>query len=269
MAESRAQRPVLPLPRSLATVDDAVARALSISFWLLGTVLAATLFPIAVVLWATTWPFDRRKVILHAFTNLWGSLYTWLNPVWSVRVRGREHIDPQGTYVMVSNHLSLADIFVVHRLHRHFKWVSKDRNFRIPWIGWNMRLNDYVPLRRGSKQSVQQMFARCREHLRAGSSVMMFPEGTRSTDGRLQPFRPGAFELAKQTGVAVLPIVIQGTFDAIEPRTLRVAPARMRVTVLRAIRDDEVEEMSAHQVGQLARERIAEHLERWPWPPRE
>ena len=133
-----------------------------------------------------TAPFDRRKVVLHRFTCFWASLYTWLNPAWPVRVEGRERIRPDETYVMVSNHLSLLDILVLFRLFRHFKWVSKIENFRVPCIGWNMSMNRYVKLRRGDRASVVQMMQACDTLLAEGNSIMMFPEGTRSPTGRLR-----------------------------------------------------------------------------------
>jgi 1-acyl-sn-glycerol-3-phosphate acyltransferase len=255
-----------PRPVGPATVRGVVAVVLSTLYWLLVAVIAVVLFPVAVILWAITAPFDRRKAILHGLTNVWGSLYTWVNPLWSVRVRGREHIERGRVYVMVANHLSLVDIFAVHRLFRHFKWVSKIEIFSIPFIGWNMRLNGYVPLRRGDKESVVEMFARCREVLVAGSSVMMFPEGTRSKTGVMKEWKPGAFELAKQVGVSVLPIAIQGTERALPAKGVRTGPARMRVTVLPAIGVEAAQGLSIEELRDLARGRVAAFLEAEPWP---
>lgn len=234
-----------------------MARALSVLYWLLVGIVAIGMFALAFVVWAITLPFDRRRVVLHAFTNFWAALYTWFNPVWSVRIRGRHNLEPGRTYVMVSNHLSLVDIFVIHRLFRHFKWISKAENFRMPFIGWNMILNGYIPLRRGDRHSVREMFTLGRKALAAGSSVMVFPEGTRSRTGQLTAFKPGAFELAKQARVGVLPIAIEGTFHALEPRTLAISPARMQVTVLPAIPSDEVEALEVEDLEQRAWERIA------------
>src|SRR5690606_16085028 len=128
---------------------------------------------------------------------------------------GREKIRRGETYVMVANHLSLLDILVLFRLFRHFKWVSKIENFRIPFIGWNMRLNRYIPLRRGDRTSVIQMMAACEETLASGSSIMMFPEGTRSLTGELKEFKTGAFELALKTRRPILPILLAGTANAL------------------------------------------------------
>jgi 1-acyl-sn-glycerol-3-phosphate acyltransferase len=181
-------------------------------------VSSALLFPLAVLIWAVTAPFDRKRVVLHRFTCFWGSLYTWLNPAWPVEVTGREKIRPGVAYVMVANHQSLLDILVLFRLFRHFKWVSKIENFRIPFIGWNMSLNRYIRLRRGDRESVLEMMRACEQTLASGNSIMMFPEGTRSMDGRLRPFKPGAFALAQRMGVPLLPIVLEGTGDALPKR---------------------------------------------------
>lgn len=244
-----------------------MASLLSTLYWLLVAAIALVMFPVALLLWAITAPFDRRRVVLHAFTNVWGAAYTWINPLWSVRVRGREHIEPGQIYVMVANHLSMVDIFAIHRLHRHFKWVSKAEVFEIPCIGWNMHLVGYVPLRRGDPQSVAQMFERCRQVLREGSSVMMFPEGTRSRTGEMKAWKPGAFELAKQADVALLPIAIQGTSTALPAGGLGVARARMRVTVLEPVPVEEVRGSSVEALRERLRERVARFLESEPWPP--
>lgn len=193
-------------------------RVLSIGFWAFVVASSVLLFPGAVLLWSLTAPFGRRRVLLHLYTCFWGSLYTWLNPLWPVTVRGREHVERGATYVMVANHLSLLDILVLFRLFRHFTWVSKAENFRVPLIGWNMRLNAYIPLKRGDRESVTAMLARAEADLRDGISVMIFPEGTRSRDGRLKPFKDGAFQLAATTGLPVLPIVVSGTGDALPAR---------------------------------------------------
>ena len=120
-------------------------------FWAFLTVTSIALFPVAVIVWAITRPFDRRLRILHLFTCFWASLYTWANPAWPVTVIGREKIARDEAYVMVANHLSLLDILVLFRLFTHYKWVSKVENFRVPCIGWNMRLNE-SPLGRAQKE---------------------------------------------------------------------------------------------------------------------
>ncbi len=192
--------------------------ALSTVFWVFLVVTSVSLFPVAALIWLVTAPFDPRKRALHLFTCFWASLYTWANPWWPTSVRHRERLSSNRACVYVANHLSLVDILVLFRLFTHFKWVSKVENFRVPFIGWNMRLNGYVPLLRGDKASVIDMMERCDRLIGGGNSIMMFPEGTRSTTGRMRRFKPGAFELAIRNRVPVQPIVIRGTGDALPKR---------------------------------------------------
>jgi len=195
-----------------------IQRGLSLLFWAFLTLSSLVLFPIAVVIWAVTAPFDRRRVVLHQFTCFWASLYTWFNPLWPVTITGREHMRDDRTYVIVANHRSLLDVLVMFRLFRHFKWVSKIEIFKVPCIGWNMSLNGYVKLRRGDAASIAEMMAACERLLAEGNSIMMFPEGTRSVDGRLRAFKHGAFTLAQRARVALLPVVVTGTSEALPKR---------------------------------------------------
>jgi 1-acyl-sn-glycerol-3-phosphate acyltransferase len=235
-------------------------RLYSTLFWAFLVVTSALLFPVAVLVRAVTAPFDRRRRALHLLTCWWASLYTWVNPLWPVTVEGRERIRPDETYMMVANHLSFLDILVLFRLFRHFTWVSKASNFSVPLIGWNMRLNGYIPLRRGDGASVRAMMAAAEEALRGGSSVMMFPEGTRSRTGALQPFKPGAFELALRAGVPILPIVIAGTRDALPKRGFLLRGRHpITLTVLEPIPPADVAHLDAAALAAHVRRVIAAH----------
>jgi 1-acyl-sn-glycerol-3-phosphate acyltransferase len=234
---------------------------LSLGFWIFLAVSSVVLFPIAVLVWAATAPFDRRLVALHRFTCFWASLYTWLNPAWPVQVVGREKIRPGVAYVMVANHQSLLDILVLFRLFRHFKWVSKIENFRIPFIGWNMSLNRYIKLRRGDRASIASMMRACEQALAGGNSIMMFPEGTRSTDGRLRAFKPGAFALAQRMGVPLLPIVLEGTGDALPKRGFVLQGRHeIRIRVLDEIAHDTFATLELETLVESVRGRFARAL---------
>jgi len=244
-----------------------MSRAVSFVYWSMALLVAVIMFPIAVMILLVTLPFDRRRAVLHQFTCLWASIYTWWSPVWSVSVRGREHIERGKTYVVVANHQSTVDIFSLHRLFWHFKWVAKEAMFKMPLIGWNMHLNRYIPIRRGDRNSVVEMFARCREALGQGSSVVLFPEGTRSQDGNLLPFKPGAFELAREAGMPILPVVIQGTLRALPPYGFTVSRARIRVNVLPAWPVERVQALSVEELTEQIRDQMAAYLVDEPWPP--
>ena len=233
----------------------------SLVFWAFLVGSSLLLFPVGLVLWAMTAPFDRRRRLQHLFTCVWGSLYTWGNPLWRVRVDGRDRIRPDRTYVMVANHQSFLDVLVLYRLFTHFKWVSKAEMFRLPCIGWNMALNDYVRLRRGSPESIAQMMAACERHLANGSSIMIFPEGTRSPDGRLHAFKHGAFTLAQQARVPILPIVMDGTAHALPKHGFVLhGHHAIRVRVLDEIPVEQVMALAPEALIATVHERIAREL---------
>lgn len=203
-------------------------------FWPYIMVSSALLFVGALALFLLTIAFDRRRAILHLYTCAWAYHYVACLPLWSARFSGRERIQSGKTYVLVANHQSMGDILVLFGLFKHYKWVSKRVIFRVPFIGWNMSLNDYVALLRGDPKSIEAMMNECRVHLRAGSSVMMFPEGTRSLDGEMKAFKHGAFTLASELGVELVPIVIDGTRDALPKHGLMLStpwglPVRVHV----------------------------------------
>lgn len=185
--------------------------AFSIVYWLYAALTLALLYAIALVTFLVAYPFDRRRVAVHLFSCAWGYMYVAFNPLWKTRFEGREKLPWRGAAVIVANHLSLLDILVLYGLFRPFKWVSKGELFRVPFVGWNMVLNDYVRVWRGERESVKQMLRHCREHLARGSSIIIFPEGTRSRDGGMLPFKDGAFKLADEAGCPLIPIAIAGS----------------------------------------------------------
>ena len=183
----------------------------SLLYWLYALVTIVALYLAMLPLWALTALFDRRRLLLHLYSCGWGFMYVAFNPLWRTRFEGRARIPWSGPAVLVANHLSLVDILVLYGLFRPFKWVAKAELFKIPFVGWNMALNDYVRVARGERESVKQMMTHCREHLGNGSPIMIFPEGTRSRDGRMLPFKDGAFKLAAEAGCPIIPIAIAGS----------------------------------------------------------
>ncbi|HVW26848.1 MAG TPA: lysophospholipid acyltransferase family protein [Polyangiaceae bacterium] len=191
-------------------------------------------FP-ALVLFAVTAPFDPKRRALHWYTCLWGAHYLAWAPLAGVRVEGREHARAAGPCIFVSNHQSMVDILAVFALRMPFLWVSKIENFYVPFLGWNMWLNNYVPLRRGYLPSIMRMVRTCQRRLKEGHSLCVFPEGTRSPDGNLIRFYPGAFRLAVRNRVPIVPVVIDGTQVILPKKQLFIRPRPVVMRILPAI----------------------------------
>ncbi len=238
-----------------------VNRLIAVVFLLYIGLSSALMFVAALVIWIFTVPFDRRRVALHMFTSFWACLYIWSMPAWRLSLTGRDRLDPRQTYIIVSNHQSQLDILAAFRLFFPFKWVSKAEVFRLPFVGWNMALNGYIRLRRGDRRSVERMMAACQRALRSGSSVYFFPEGTRSASGELKPFKPGAFILAHQMRLPILPVVIHGTREALPKHSLNFhGRHHIRLHVLEPMVPERFRDLDVAQTAELVRQTIASAL---------
>jgi 1-acyl-sn-glycerol-3-phosphate acyltransferase len=183
-------------------------------FWMVFAITAPLVVLSGFFVFAATAIFDRDRRVIHAFICRFVFSYLRLNPLWKVRIEGRERISGRPS-VIVANHQSMADVVACMGLFRQFKFVSKSSLFSLPLVGWMMHLAKYVSLDRGKPRSTQQMLEQCRGWLRRGMPVLLFPEGTYSTDGRLLPFKRGAFLLAIEERVPLVPVMIQGTSDLV------------------------------------------------------
>jgi 1-acyl-sn-glycerol-3-phosphate acyltransferase len=236
-------------------------RLVSFLFFLFVSATSIPFFIIAVLIRVITYPFDKRLRLLHLFTCFWGSLYTWLMPPWRIKVEGRKNIRRNAKYIVVSNHQSQLDILVAFRLFFHFKWVSKIEIFKVPLIGWNMLLNRYVKLKRGDKKSIREMMDVCAERIQEGSSIFMFPEGSRSMDGKVKDFKLGAFRLAKENKIPILPIVVSGTYKALPKYSVNFHGInRIIIKVFNEIPYSIFEKLSVEETAQMVREFIIEKL---------
>ncbi|MCK4853098.1 MAG: 1-acyl-sn-glycerol-3-phosphate acyltransferase [Bacteroidales bacterium] len=221
----------------------------SVLLWTFFLTSSVVMISIDVLIWLVTRWFDRRLVVLHLFSCLWGSLYIWFNPLWRVRVKGRRNIPWRRSCVIVSNHQSMLDILVLYHLFVPYKWVSKKENFRIPIIGWNMRLNDYLEIERGQKNSYERLMNKARKTLGMGSSVMIFPEGTRYSGDHLGPFKVGAFRMAIDNKVNIVPIVMEGTARALPKKgAILKGFTRIDVNVLEPIPFSTFADMSPREL---------------------
>ena len=214
------------LPSSLRTT------LASIWTWtVLGVVLTLAL-PF-IMLWRLIgWPVDRVNYLGGRLFRLAGTVPVWLTPRWQFEVRGKRPDNPRLPYVVVCNHESFADILLLSHLPWEMKWLSKIELMRIPVMGWEMWAARDVGVKRGRATSARDAMAVCRERLAKKVSVMIFPEGTRSPHREFLPFKDGAFRLAVDAGVPILPLALSGTRDAIARHDWRINPAHAVVEIL-------------------------------------
>ncbi len=183
----------------------------SLFVWIFSLTYTIILFPVSFIIWLLLYPFDQERVVMHWWLVIQGCLLTKLIPIWRTSVEGREKALVRTPYIIISNHQSILDILIMNCLLFRFRWISKIENYKVPVLRWYLRMAKYIIVDRGNKESKTGMMEKSAECLRKGISIMMFPEGTRSPDGEIAPFKLGAFQLALMTDKSILPVIVDGT----------------------------------------------------------
>ncbi len=232
-------------------------RAISALVWVTTGVVSLVWVVWLAVLFVFTVPFDPGRYTVGRWFRRAAVVISSINPFWKFRVSGRKISDPRRPYVVVANHESLADIFLGSHLPWEMKWLSKDANFRIPVMGWMMRMAGDIRVRRGDPASRRQALEACRDRLRKRVSVMILPEGTRSGTGELLPFKEGAFRLAIQEQVPVLPLVFVGTSTAAPKGSMVFGHANAEVRVLDPVETEGMTLKDAPALRDRVRDTIA------------
>lgn len=205
----------------------------SMIVWFTALCFMGILFPLTFILWLIVLPFDRQRIITHWVFVYQAVIISSLIPIWKIEVEGRQKAIRGTTYVIIANHQSILDILLIDLLRYRFKWISKIENIRVPVLGWYLRMADYITVDRGNEESKEEMLEKSHQCLKSGISIMIFPEGTRSTDGEIGFYKRGAFQLAIETGVPILPVVIDGTTDILPKHGFKFGSGyRLKIKVL-------------------------------------
>ena len=182
-----------------------------------------------------TYPFDRKGKVIHRYARLWGKVALWANRV-KVKFEGMEHLKEEGPYIFMSNHQGSYDIFaLLGHLPFQFKWLAKKELFSIPFFGWAMAVAGYISIdREGTRETVEAM-NKAAERIRDGMSVVIFPEGSRSPDGTIQPFKKGGFTLAMKAKVPIVPLALTGSREIMPKGRLTASSGEIRIRMGRPI----------------------------------
>ncbi|MEM1269558.1 MAG: lysophospholipid acyltransferase family protein [Bacteroidota bacterium] len=214
--------------------------------------------------------FDRDPVRYRTgrLLRILGSCITRVNPAWSVTIDGYQVENPKHPYVVVSNHLSNADVPVISRLPWDMKWIAKEGLFKMPIVGWVMTWAGDIPVNRRDKRSGVLALQKARWYLERNSSVMFFPEGTRSRTGQLQRFKDGAFTVAIKAGVPILPMVVDGTQDCLPKNDWKFGAApNIRLRILPPVETTGLTAEDVPELKERVRSLIAATLADWRGVP--
>ncbi len=207
---------------------------LSVVYYLFLILLCTVFMILSAAALVLCWPFDKGRRTVHELSRVLVRIFFFVPLRWRQTVIGLEHVDRRKQYVIVLNHNTVIDIPALYYVPLNFRWVSKREVFKTPFFGQYLILHGDICIDRGrAAEAMEQLLRKGKSWIARGASIAVFPEGTRSKDGEIHRFKAGAFSLAKEAGVAILPVVLDGTRTLIRRNlafnwgnriTLRVLP---------------------------------------------
>ena len=223
---------------------------LQVSFW----------FVVSILVLIVTYPFDKSRRWVHECSRCICTILYGVPPFVRRTIDGLENIEKGKPYVMVLNHQSGFDIFAAYKIPLNFRWVSKREVFKVPFMGWLLPIHGDIPIERGNASAAMAKVIRDGKlWLSRGASVAIFPEGTRSKTGEINRFKAGAFNLAAEAKVDVLPIVMTGTNEMIKGWKVNWRN-RVAIRVMPAVKADVVAATDTKELMQQVRESMVAEL---------
>ena len=224
-------------------------------------VICTVMLLLSVVAFVLTVPFDKQRKVVHELSRALVYMFVMVPPMWKRRVEGLEHIEKDKPYVIVINHQSMVDIMMLYLVPMTFRWVSKREVYRIPFIGRFLLLHGDITIdRKQGSKAMRKVMEKGQMWLGRGVSVSMFPEGTRSKDGEIHRFKAGAFALAKEAGVGILPVVMDGSSTMFKPSMMVNWRNEFVIRVLPPVTAEEVAQTDQSELMEQVRERMVDAL---------
>lgn len=228
--------------------------------WLNGFI---ALYSILCCLWGLILSlFDRQGRMIHAYAAVpWARVILRVSGI-RVKATGVENVDPRVPRIYMTNHQSYFDIFaLLAHLPVDFKFILKQELMKIPLFGQAVRQAGYIGIERGDPRKAARSMNEAAERIRSGASVVMFPEGTRSPDGRLLPFKRGGFKLALKSGCDVVPVVIKGGYRIVPKGSFKINPGSLEIVIGRPLATRELGKKDLGLLMEAVRKAMLEHVE--------
>ena len=226
-------------------------------FWIIIILLSLVLGTLSVLARLV----DSSNNLSHRVSSLWGHWLCVLNGI-RVDVEGLEHINPNHAQIFVANHQGFFDIFALNGfLPVQLRWVAKSSLFKIPFVGWSMSASGYIPVERGNRKKSYQAFLATIEKLKGGNSIVIFPEGTRSEDGTIGPFKKGGPLLSVRSGAPLVPVTLLGTGNIIKKGSGVIKPGRIHIVISPPIPSEAIKEDKEENILRTLRDTICKNYE--------
>jgi 1-acyl-sn-glycerol-3-phosphate acyltransferase len=200
---------------------------------------------------------------IHKIANLWAKILLLISNT-KVAVIGTENVLHGKPQIFMANHQSDFDILIVlGHIPGQFRWIAKNELFNIPIFGAAMKTAGYIEIDRNNHEKAMQSMDEAALRIREGKSVMTFPEGTRSRDGEIKPFKQGTFYLAIKSGVPIIPISIIGSGQIMPKRSLKITPGKVKLVIGKAIEVNDYSVENRYELINNVRNTIIKNYDYW------
>ena len=236
---------------------------LSLIFYIYVIIELTIFFILSVLALIVCYPFDKPRRVVHELSRAICMCFWYVPLTWRRNIKGLENIDKSKSYVIVINHNSMADIISLYFVPLNFRWVSKREVFRIPYIGQLLSIHGDIAIDRSKgADSMRKVTEQGKMWIGRGVSIAMFPEGTRSKNGEIGRFKQGAFALAKEAGVEILPVVMHGTRTVLKKNFLMNWRNVLTVSVLPPISAEKIAAMEISEAMEMTHQMMCEEYEK-------
>ena len=233
---------------------------LSILYYLFTLLQVSFWFVMSIIVLIITYPFDKSRRWVHECSRCICITLFGVPPFIRRTIDGLENIEKDKPYVMVMNHQSGIDIFAAYKIPLNFRWVSKREVFKVPFVGWLLPIHGDIPIERGNAtEAMAKVLREGKMWLQRGATIAIFPEGTRSKTGEIGRFKAGAFNLAAEAGVDILPVVMTGTNKMFNGWKVNWR-SRVAIRVMPAIKAETVAATDRKELMLQVRESMVEEL---------
>ena len=202
---------------------------------------------------------DKPGGIFDKVPRWWSASVLWAAGI-KVRVHGWENVNPAQPHIFASNHVSWFDVPALAKVLPHYKFVAKAELFKVPIFGRGMRAAGMIEIQRDNRKAAFGAYEIAAERIRAGSSVVVFPEGTRGREYALRPFKKGPFVLAIAAGVPIVPIIVHGTIEIMKKGSLWAHPGTIDIHLLEPVETAGVDYDHRETLMLKVRERMADAM---------
>ena len=199
---------------------------------------------------------DKPGGLFEKVPRWWSTLVLWAAGI-KVRVHGTENLTPGEPHIFASNHISWFDVPALAKILPRYKFVAKAELFKVPIFGRGMRTIGMIEIQRDNRKAAFGAYDVAAERIRSGSSVVVFPEGTRGHAYPLRPFKKGPFVLAIAAGVPIVPVIVHGTIEIMPKGSLWVHPGKIDVHLLEPVSTTGVDYDHREALMQTVRTRMA------------